>query len=558
MAGRVQTGDGDCEGDDDRPGSDVQIPKVKKPPDLHSGKAAANLLWRRKVDEAGKRDPGLHSAQTSKPQSGGMNLSISNSNNDGFKSSKSMSKSFTALVNPLFVDDQSPNNVSVNESVKAQKPSSWATLFKEAKLLEDMPQGRLIDENLKKMQNASDNLVNIEDDVISAARAEWSNCLYGKFYGSSPPLGLIQSKLTNTFAIKVSEIKEEIQTISDDMDEDLIGSPIISAGMIRKRTTQKFGPDWNGLFMPGDGRAGGLVIAWKTKVMDIKLIHKCSQAIHVSVCLQGKEPWFLTGIYASTCPEERKVLWQYLKNQNIENVPWLLMGDFNCIEKQEDKKGGRSFLLGSSLRMFNEVCLDVGFIDLGFSGPRYTWCNNRMGKKKIVARLDRFYANGDWMAKYSNAMVYHLDKLASDHRPIMLDTREDVGKIRRTRRFIFELYWKNQGIFNFDKDMWGDKVLQANPPVHFENCLNYLGKDLDQWSKSNIGSLELMLKHIMEELKILENIDEKGEASEDEIRKIRCLTNQAMAVNRQLHIKWWTKANTNWIDMNDKNTKKNS
>ncbi|WOL05697.1 ORM1-like protein 3 [Canna indica] len=41
-------------------------------------------------------------------------------------------------------------------------------------------------------------------------------------------LDKLHQKLTDTFAITVSEIKDEIHTISDDMDEDLIGSPAIN------------------------------------------------------------------------------------------------------------------------------------------------------------------------------------------------------------------------------------------------------------------------------------------------------------------------------------------
>ncbi|WOL04633.1 hypothetical protein Cni_G13355 [Canna indica] len=36
---------------------------------------------------------------------------------------------------------------------------------------------------------------------------------------------------------------------------------------------------------------------------------------------------------------------------------------------------------------------------------------------------------------------------------------------------------------------------------------------------------------------------------------MKSLSNKAMALNRQLHIKWWTKARTTWLEENDKITK---
>ncbi|WOL00312.1 hypothetical protein Cni_G09025 [Canna indica] len=37
--------------------------------------------------------------------------------------------------------------------------------------------------------------------------------------------------------------------------------------------------------------------------------------------------------------------------------------------------------------------------------------------------------------------------------------------------------------------------------------------------------------------------------------RMKCLANKAMALNRQIHLKWWTKSRTKWVEMNDKNTR---
>ncbi|WOK97946.1 hypothetical protein Cni_G06654 [Canna indica] len=232
------------------------------------------------------------------------------------------------------------------------------------------------------------------------------------------------------------------------------------------------------------------------------------------------------------------------------------MGDFNCIECQEDKTGEKNINFGSAMKTFKELKFEAGLIDLDFTGYKFTWCNNRHEDKRIMARLDRMYANGMWLSKYSSAIVYHLKRLASDHRPIMLDSRCNINPQNRERRSIFELYWlESEDIAQLIKENWGKNVNQREKIEYFMNCLGSLGKDLRLWSKNCFGSLEKRLKDTLVELEALETADEQGLATDAEIGNIQCLTNKAMTLNKQLHIKWWTKARTRWIEMNDKNTK---
>ena len=57
----------------------------------------------------------------------------------------------------------------------------------------------------------------------------------------------------------------------------------------------------------------------------------------------------------------------------------LLAGDFNVIISAEEKQGGLPIRVDEvvELRTFMAM-VEVG--DTGFSGPRYTWCNNRGGR----------------------------------------------------------------------------------------------------------------------------------------------------------------------------------
>ena len=74
---------------------------------------------------------------------------------------------------------------------------------------------------------------------------------------------------------------------------------------------------------------------------------------------------------------ERHVLWNNLiKVTEMHDMPWVLAGDFNEPLMESDNFGGRAISVSRSL-LFKE-CLDkCSMIDIGFSGPRFTWTNKR-------------------------------------------------------------------------------------------------------------------------------------------------------------------------------------
>ena len=96
------------------------------------------------------------------------------------------------------------------------------------------------------------------------------------------------------------------------------------------------------------------------------------------------------------------------------------MGDFNEPLLNEDKFGGRAMSVNRSL-LFKEYLDNCGMIDIGFSGPRFTWTNKREVQALIQERIDRFFVNASWCILYPEAKVVHLTRCHSDHCPVMLD-----------------------------------------------------------------------------------------------------------------------------------------
>lgn len=78
-----------------------------------------------------------------------------------------------------------------------------------------------------------------------------------------------------------------------------------------------------------------------------------------------------------------------------QGLPSLVAGDFNYIVGSQEKMGGKQFVDSICSREFRNFIGDAGLIDLGYSGPRFTWCNNRQGTARVWEKIDCALAIAD-------------------------------------------------------------------------------------------------------------------------------------------------------------------
>ena len=71
------------------------------------------------------------------------------------------------------------------------------------------------------------------------------------------------------------------------------------------------------------------------------------------------------------------------------------------------------------MQSFRDVLDLCGFVDLGYSGPEFTWHGRRKGEL-IWEQLDRSVANYEWLARFPTGRIKHLHCFTSNHRPILL------------------------------------------------------------------------------------------------------------------------------------------
>jgi len=159
-----------------------------------------------------------------------------------------------------------------------------------------------------------------------------------------------------------------------------------------------------GLFyVQSQDRGGGLALFWK---QGVSVWVDSFSRFHIDAVVNGGtlEAWRFTGFYGEPDTNERMEAWNMLRMLNSKpHLPWVCIGDFNEILFSEEKSGGR-VRPHSQMQAFRDVLDVCGFMDLGFTGPEFTWQGVRHGQV-IWERLDRGVANYDWMAKFPTATI---------------------------------------------------------------------------------------------------------------------------------------------------------
>ena len=192
-----------------------------------------------------------------------------------------------------------------------------------------------------------------------------------------------------------------------------------------------------GIVVPSDGRSGGLALLWREGT-DIRF--KNYSHSHIDVVVHGVGnggPWRATGFYGHPDTDKRYTSWQLLETLNVQcNMRWLGCGDFNEIVHPDEKLGWKD-RDATQMDAFREVLGKCCLFDLGFVGPRFTWCNGRFGEQRTLIRLDRMVGNEAWALMFPEAKVHHVSMSASDHCLLALSLNKVQFPRRRKKRFFF-------------------------------------------------------------------------------------------------------------------------
>ena len=203
------------------------------------------------------------------------------------------------------------------------------------------------------------------------------------------------------------------------------------------------------------GFAGGIWMLWRTDLVHVDILASTEQEIHAIIRVRSQSlTWIISAIYASPRFVERCMLWENLKLiATLHDLPWALMGDFNEVITEEEKAGGNP-ICQRRVRAILDCMNECQMMDLGFSGPKFTWTNKRELGGLIQCRLDRVWANPVWKSSFPEANVTHLARVNLDHCPLLLNLCPNLSNASN-RPFRFQPMWLSHNDFPaIVRDSW--------------------------------------------------------------------------------------------------------
>ncbi|XP_026377995.1 uncharacterized protein LOC113272364 [Papaver somniferum] len=252
--------------------------------------------------------------------------------------------------------------------------------------------------------------------------------------------------------------------------------------------------------LPVVGHSGGLWLMWQDDI-DAEVISSSKNLIHLKINQSGPfAAWNLLCIYGPPKRTDKAQFWRSLSvySQHVLG-PKCFIGDFNAISSVREKYGGDQSL-NAAISQFNKFIHENHLLDLGFSGPAYTWCNGRQYQSLIRERLDRVIATPDWCLMFEHSGVLHLSRISSDHSLILLNTCRTVA--RRPPSYRFEAYWVTHPDFlkmvleSWNLNLYDDLISK----------LASLGNFLKSWSRDKIGCIKNIIRNLKKKLLKLQSL----------------------------------------------------
>ncbi|XP_020673098.2 uncharacterized protein LOC110092773 [Dendrobium catenatum] len=315
------------------------------------------------------------------------------------------------------------------------------------------------------------------------------------------------------------------------------------------------GPCWDFVHHPARGTSGGLLALWRRDVVQFDAFRMTDQALVGHLVLPNLQRWCLALVYGGKDYHTRHGLWETLGSSMDADLPVMVGGDFNCCLDQIEKKGGRRFGFPVGAQEMAAFMSSNDLHDLGFTGPKFTWSNNKAGTSKIWVRLDRILMNSSELDLAPLASVKHLIRLASDHCPLLLQLLESLPNrpskwIRfedtwRTYPATWKLVWKN----------WSKPDHGMLADVLNRKCSRTI-RALSFWSRNrlqDLGTLRKSLEDRLAELQLIDCSEDGLSAEEDhELRMKACELNATLA---RMATWWRQRAKTRWIAEGDSNSR---
>ncbi|XP_021859668.1 uncharacterized protein [Spinacia oleracea] len=197
----------------------------------------------------------------------------------------------------------------------------------------------------------------------------------------------------------------------------------------------KFGAQWHWVSNYDHSDRGRIWIGWKHRVVTLTVVYKSEQIIHGIVSANSANfTYGFTAVYGLHSIETRRSLWRELSSLSaLNNLAWLVMGDFNSFLYSRDRVNGNSVTNAETIDF--ETCLSqTDLTELKSCGHFYSWYKGHE-VHRISSRIDRAFGNSCWHGTYSDVVVDYMNPGLSDHTPLVMNYKVNMKKGGRPFKF---------------------------------------------------------------------------------------------------------------------------
>lgn len=200
---------------------------------------------------------------------------------------------------------------------------------------------------------------------------------------------------------------------------------------------------FNWCHLKAQGAAGGILVGANADVFNMTVLDILK--FSVSVMLTNKKNNFSWKFIVVYGPAYDDLKAEFIEELDSIMSSWqgllLIGGDFNLVRFVSDKNNGQ--INHKWANLFNNWGSKWGLIEISAANKRFTWTNNQ--EDRILAKIDRVFISTAWEATFPLVTVKALERLPSDHNPLLLNAGENTcfGK----KMFRFEKWWLEKESF---------------------------------------------------------------------------------------------------------------
>ncbi|PWA90363.1 cytochrome P450 [Artemisia annua] len=255
----------------------------------------------------------------------------------------------------------------------------------------------------------------------------------------------------------------------------------------------------------------------------------------------SNEVVFMINIYGPHDSSSKVSLWNRLLDFiQHHNGKFIICGDLNEVRTESERFG--STFSNSEPQVFNSFIDAAGLIEIPMGGRSFTWMN-KAGTK--LSKLDRFLMSEDVLVANPDLKATVLDRLWSDHNPILLHAdKTDFGPI------LFKLFHSWMQRTGFDamikesSEEYNNLNSGLSPALH--KRLKYLKQCIKNWrhaSKQQDNTLIQIIQAKFDELDI--KIDSSTTSDEDRNYRLHLMKDRddlelysTMDIAQKARIRW--------------------